>query len=109
MISAEQTRELLTSVVSEAQDNDAFRTQLVNDPQAAIESLTGRPMNIPAGKKLIVRDQTDEATIYLNIPKNMNTEDLELTEEQLETVAGGGMIKDATVWVVDKIQEWWNS
>jgi hypothetical protein len=36
-----------------------------------------------------VRDQTDESTVYINIPAKLNTEDVELNEEQLEVVAGG--------------------
>lgn len=104
-----EAKQLLESVVAKAQESETFRLQLINDPEAAIESFTGKPMTIPAGKRLVVRDQTSESTIFLNIPKNLSVDDLELTEEQLEAVAGGGMIKDATVWVVDSIQEWWNS
>jgi len=36
-----------------------------------------------------VRDQTDESTVYINIPTKPNTEDVELNEDQLEAVAGG--------------------
>jgi hypothetical protein len=40
-------------------------------------------------KKIVVEDQTDESVIYLNIPAKVNIDDLTLTEEQLEQIAGG--------------------
>lgn len=46
-------------------------------------------MNLPAGKTLVVRDQTDESTVYINIPVKLNIDDIELSEEQIEVVAGG--------------------
>lgn len=38
---------------------------------------------------LVVSDQTDDSTIYINIPAEQKMEDVELNEEQLEAVAGG--------------------
>jgi hypothetical protein len=62
---------------------------LIDNPVAAIEKLTGKKMNLPAGKTLMVRDQTDESTVYINIPAKPNLDDVELNEQQLEVVAGG--------------------
>jgi hypothetical protein len=58
-------------------------------------------MNIPTGKTLVVRDQTDESTVYINIPANINLEDVELNEEQLEAVAGGRDIADMIGSIID--------
>ena len=44
---------------------------------------------MPEGKTLVVRDQTSEETVYINIPAENAMEDVELNEEQLEAVAGG--------------------
>lgn len=108
MKSTDETKELLKTVVNKAWESETFKLQLINDPETAIESLTGKTMTIPAGKRLVVRDQTNDSKIYLNIPKKLDTEDLELTEEQLEAVAGGGPIKDGVVWLVDEIQSWFD-
>ena len=37
-----------------------------------------------------MEDQSDSNKIYLNIPQKIDFENLELSEEQLEKVAGGG-------------------
>ena len=43
---------------------------------------------MPEGKTLVVRDQTDESAVYINIPAKQQL-DAELSEEQLSAVAGG--------------------
>ena len=81
-------QEVLQQVINEAWENEAFKAELMANPVAAIENLTGEKLDLK-GKELIVRDQTDESTIYINIPQEQNLEDVELNEEQLEAVAGG--------------------
>ncbi len=44
---------------------------------------------MPEGKTIIVKDQTDASTVYINIPAEQKMDDVELNEEQLEAVAGG--------------------
>ena len=87
----EITREhqLFQQVVTEAWENETFKNDLIANPVAAIEELIGEKLNIPEGKTLVVRDQTDESTVYINIPAEPNTADVELNEEQLEAVSGG--------------------
>lgn len=84
-----QEQKLYAEIVHKAWESSEFKNELMNNPLEAIENLLGRKINLPAGKKLVVRDQTDEATIYINIPAKPNLEDVELDEEQLEAVAGG--------------------
>ena len=62
------------------------------NPAEAIEKVTGHKLNLPAGKTLVVRDQTNKSTVYINIPAKPNTEDVVLNEDQLEAVAGGGYV-----------------
>jgi len=81
-------QEVLQQVINEAWKNETFKAELLVNPVAAIENLTGEKLDLK-GKKLFVRDQTDEKTIYINIPQEQNLEDVELNEEQLEAVAGG--------------------
>lgn len=83
-----QEQKLFQEIVEEAWGNTEFKKNLVSNPVATIENFTGKKLNIPKGKKLVVRDQTDESTVYINIPANQ-LENIELNEEQLEAVAGG--------------------
>ena len=60
-------QEVLQQVINEAWENKAFKAELMANPVAAIENLTGEKLDLK-GKELIVRDQTDESTIYINSP-----------------------------------------
>lgn len=81
-------QQLYAEVVQKAWEDEAFKKELIANPVEAIEQLTGQKLNIPEGKTLVVRDQTAEDTVYINIPAKQEA-DAELSEEQLESVAGG--------------------
>ena len=87
--------EVLRLVISKAWEDSNFRKSLIADPIKAIENLTGAKIVLPEGKTLVVNDQTDKSKVYMNIPSVPNIEDIELTEDQLEIIAGGGQ----TVWI----------
>ncbi len=80
---------VLQQVINEAWGNEAFKQELMKDPGKAIEQLTGEKLVVPEGKTMVVRDQTAENTIYINIPAEEGVEDVELNEEQLQAVSGG--------------------
>jgi len=82
-------QELMQRIINEAWENETFKQELVANPVVAIEKLTGEKVRLPEGKQLVARDQTNEETIYINIPAEQNLDDVELNEEQLEAVAGG--------------------
>lgn len=85
-----QEQKMYAEIVQKAWEDAEFKKELVSNPVAAIEKLTGKKLNLPEGKKLIVRDQTDESVIHINIPSpTKNSADAELNEEQLEAVSGG--------------------
>lgn len=86
--------EFLHSIYTKAWHNETFKQALVDNPIETLNTFTGKNANIPAGRKLLVEDQTNPNHIYLNIPIKPNFSDTELTEEQLEIVAGGGWIDD---------------
>jgi hypothetical protein len=83
-----QEQKLYTEVVQKAWEDADFKKELTTNPVKAIENLTGKKMTLPAGKTLVVRDQTDDSTVYINIPAKPEI-DAELNEEQLEMAAGG--------------------
>lgn len=63
-----------------------------------MKKLTGKKLNLPEGKTLVVRDQTEEDTVYINIPAAPEV-DSELNEEQLEAVSGGTFILPTVVYL----------
>jgi hypothetical protein len=85
-----QEQKLYAEIVQKAWEDADFKKELVSNPVVAIEKYTGKKINLPEGKTLVVRDQTDETAVYINIPAKQNLEDVELHEEQLDLVAGGG-------------------
>lgn len=84
-----QEQKLYAQVVEKAWEDAQFKSELVANPLEAIEKFTGKKLVIPQGQTLVVKDQTNESVVYLNIPRKIDTESLELTDEQLEMVAGG--------------------
>lgn len=84
-----QEQKLNAQVIQRAWEDDQFKNELINNPIATMEKLTGNKVNLPEGQKLVVIDQTDDSTVYFNIPRPVNFDNLELTEEELEQVAGG--------------------
>ena len=99
-----QEQKSYAEIVQKAWDSPEFKNELTSNPVEAIEKLTGKKINLPVGKTLVVRDQTDESIVYINIPSKQNTEDVELNEEQLEAVAGG--IDPITYYIVTHIGGW---
>lgn len=90
MITQERQKQgaaLMNSLVQKAWESATFKEQLTKNPVSVIESITGEKMK--EDTKIVVEDQTDGSVVYLNIPREPNLEELELTEEQLEMVAGG--------------------
>ncbi len=84
-----QEQKLYAEIVQKAWEDESFKKDLLANPVDAIEKLTGKKLNLPEGKTLVVRDQTEEDTVYINIPAKPEM-DIELNEQELEAVAGGG-------------------
>lgn len=82
-----QAESFLANVIETAQNNAEFRSNLVANPKKTIKEEYGLTMK--PSLNCVVEDQTDSSVIYLNIPKPYNTDEVELTEEQLEKVSGG--------------------
>ena len=83
-----QDQKTYAEIVHKAWEDVAFKEELIANPVLAIEKITGKKMILPIGKTLIVRDQTDESTVYINIPARLEL-DAELNEEELDIVSGG--------------------
>lgn len=85
----EEGAELMKLLAQRAWESSAFKEQLIKNPVATIEHVTGKNVTMFQNKKIAVEDQTDEYVIYFNIPAKPDFDDLALTEEQLETISGG--------------------
>ncbi|MBL4605173.1 MAG: hypothetical protein JKY02_05810, partial [Flavobacteriaceae bacterium] len=92
-------QKLYQQVVQKAWEDTVFKDELIANPVSAIEKLIGEKLNISEGKTLVVRDQTNEGTVYINIPA-MPEVDVELNEEELEKVAGGCQHGDSGTFTV---------
>jgi hypothetical protein len=86
-----KSQEVTQTIISKAWDDESFKEALIANPAEAIKEATGETVKLPEGKTLVVKDQTDESVIYLNIPAEPNFDDMELNDEQLEAVAGGNL------------------
>jgi len=90
-------QKLFQSIVQQAWEDDVFKQELIANPLKAIKELTGEELNLPEGKTLVVRDQTDADVVYINIPAKVELDDVELNEEQLDIVTGGGEGEDPII------------
>lgn len=82
---------IIQAAVEKAWIDPVFKQKLIAKPMATIKDFLGRDLHLPEGKKLAIVDQTDAATIFINIPTpKSNVEDMELNEDQLDAVSGGG-------------------
>lgn len=82
-----QGAELIKTLAHKAWESSSFKDQLVKNPVATIESVMG--YKLAENAKVVVEDQTNASFIFLNIPRKLNLNEMELTDEQLEMIAGG--------------------
>ena len=77
-------------VLNRALADPDFRTELVESPHASLSSLYG--VTIPESADVRVFEETDDSH-YVVIPPDMTQLSEELTDEQLEAVAGGWFVQ----------------
>jgi hypothetical protein len=81
------SRETVTSqVIDRAARDPQFRQQLLRNPSDALEQELG--VRIPAGMEIQVVEETP-STLYLVLPPQPTTPGQELSDRELEQVAGG--------------------
>ena len=71
-------------LIERAREDEAFKARLIQDPKAAIEDCLGAP--VPDGIEIEVLEEKPNK-LYLVLP--VAREDMELSDEALEKVAGG--------------------
>lgn len=85
----EELKKDLTTLVAKAWTDENFKTQLIKEPRVTAEKLLGKKLNLRDDVELVVNDQAAPSKFYLNIPARPDLDSIELTEEELEMVAGG--------------------
>ena len=82
-------QKVMQQVVSKAWNDPSYKAELIANPLVAIKKLTGETVTIPNGKTLQVFDQSNTDVVCFNIPPKPDFDDVELTDSELEAVAGG--------------------
>lgn len=96
LILSEETKKSFEKIINKCYEYPKFKQELIANPVEAIEKYSETKLDLK-GFNLEVADQSNPSTIYLNIPVDENSEDIQLSEEQLETVAGGGSKIEITI------------
>ncbi|WNJ16383.1 NHLP leader peptide family RiPP precursor [Pontibacter sp. G13] len=89
--------QLTGQIIKRAWEDESFKQALMENPSSAIESTFGQALEVKPGTTLKVFDQTESNVTFLNIPPKPNFEEMELSDEQLEMVAGGEVVVSAVV------------
>ncbi|AXG69007.1 nitrile hydratase, alpha chain [Kordia sp. SMS9] len=95
----DKSTEVFQELVSKAWENASFKDRLISNPEETIREIAPA-FKMPASQKIVVEDQSDDSVIYLNIPRKVTVDNMELSDEQLETVSGGIIVTATIVAVV---------
>ena len=84
-----QAKELMLNLYNKSWEDRDFLSNLQTNPRNTIESFLNIKLELKNEEKIVVENQTDNDKIYLNIPRKVDLNDFQLTDEELEIVAGG--------------------
>ena len=93
MSEATDRQEMERRLIEKSVEDEAFRQRLIEDPKAAVEQELGS--RLPEGVRVVTVEETQD-TIYLVLPSTpmASGEGGELSDQQLESVAGAGWLPD---------------
>jgi hypothetical protein len=88
MSEASGRQEMERRLIEKSVQDEAFRQRLIEDPKGALEQELGA--RLPKELRIMVVEETQD-TIYLVLPSTSmaGAEGVELSEQELESVAGG--------------------
>lgn len=93
--------EVYNKVIVKAWSDPQFKDQLLKNPEKILRE---QGIEIPEGVKVTVCENTDQQ-FFLVLPAKLSTE---LTEEQLETIAAGGVFSDLVKEYIEGRGGWKN-
>ncbi|MBB4807373.1 hypothetical protein HNP38_002677 [Chryseobacterium defluvii] len=84
----------LEKLVNKCWEDESFKQELIAQPVQTMEKFFSRSLDLAKhGKsRVVVNDQTDSSIIYVNIPAKPNFDNMELSDSELEAVAGGWFV-----------------
>ena len=82
----DQRKKLEQQLIEKALKDESFRQQLLGDPKGVIETEFG--FKIPEAVQVKVLEE-NENTFYIVLPRGTKNSEMELTDAELTTVAGG--------------------
>ena len=88
MSEATDRQEMERRLIEKSVEDDSFRQRLIEDPKGAVEEELGR--RLPEGVRVVAVEESAD-TIYLVLPSTSmaGAEGGELSDRELESVAGG--------------------
>ena len=96
------SEENLNRLINKCWEDEAFKEALVANPIETMENFFGRsPIDKAKGGniKIVVNDQTDNRYFHINIPPKPILEDMELSDTELEAIAGGAVHSGNTFFI----------
>ncbi|MEL6696405.1 MAG: NHLP leader peptide family RiPP precursor [Bacteroidota bacterium] len=85
---ARELREKLAPIVERTYEDPEFKAEFIANPAEVISRETGASIDdLPDQVKFVVVDKSDPFALYITLP--VREDMLELTDEELELVAGG--------------------
>lgn len=108
---AEKAEALYQELVSKAWESEEFKQRLIADPKAVIAEVTGEA-SPNKNLKIVVEDQTNPDVVYINIPHKVTFDSVELSEQELEMVSGGGTSQNGwnpIKWIGTGIAVYWDT
>ena len=103
--------QIFNDMIRKYWEDDSFKVKLLNSPKEAIEEFSGLPMNVTDSQRVVANkssngfveisiEHSKGKTVLVNIPPSSDVCSLELTDAQLEMVAGGGSIRIGNVTIL---------
>ncbi|MBD2243789.1 NHLP leader peptide family RiPP precursor [Nostoc sp. FACHB-888] len=82
-------KDIETHIIAQTWKDEAYKQQLLNNPKSVIEREFG--VQLPSEVKVQILEE-NPTTLYFVLPVRPNSSGSELSNEQLEAVAGGTVV-----------------